>query len=209
MSTNQRGKFIVLEGIDGSGKTSQLNVLNKRLREAGRGTYATFEPTDSPVGSLIHQIMTGRIQADNAVVATLFAADRLDHLTNGVNGIIGKIEQGLHVLCCRYYFSSYAYQGLKTPVEWIMQANSIAKGMLKPDMTIFIDISPETAISRIQKDGDHIEIYEKLETQRKVRQGYLDAFRLFGSDENICIIDGNRGFDEVSDLIYSKVSEIL
>lgn len=209
MSTDQKGKFIVLEGIDGSGKTSLSNALSKRLREAGYATYPTFEPTDSPIGSLIHQIMTGRIKADNAVVAALFAADRLDHLTNGVNGILGKLEQGLHVLCCRYYFSSYAYQGLETPVEWIIEANSIAKGILKPDLMIFIDTTPETAISRLHKDGEHIEIYEELETLKKVRKGYLDAFKRCGADENICIIDGDGSIDEVSELIYLKVKEVL
>ena len=118
-----KGKFIAFEGIDGSGKSTQVRLLAERLRSENIPFYTTMEPTDSPVGSLIHQIMTGRVKADPKVIAALFVADRLDHLLNDVNGISQKIDEGTTVIMDRYYFSSYAYQSVDAPMDWVIQAN--------------------------------------------------------------------------------------
>ena len=77
------GKFIAFEGIDGSGKSTQIEYLTEKLKKENIYYYTTMEPTDSPIGSLIHQIMTGRVKTDNKVIAALFVADRLDHLLTG------------------------------------------------------------------------------------------------------------------------------
>ena len=111
-TTNERGRFIVFEGIDGSGKTTQIQLLKNRLQQEGIECYSTREPTDSPIGSLIHQIMTGRVRSDNKVIAALFVADRLDHLLNPTDGILEKIGSGISVISDRYYFSSYAYHSI-------------------------------------------------------------------------------------------------
>lgn len=84
------GKFIAFEGIDGAGKTTQIKLLTKKLAALGVRCYETREPTDSPIGSLIHQIMTGRIPADNKVIASLFIADRVDHLLNSTRRHLSK-----------------------------------------------------------------------------------------------------------------------
>ena len=103
---NQRGKFIVFEGIDGSGKSTQVRILQERLKAAGVYCDTTMEPTGSPIGSLIRQVLTGRLKMDKRVIASLFTADRLDHLLNDVNGILAEINQGITVISDRYYFSS-------------------------------------------------------------------------------------------------------
>mgnify|MGYP002511929704 CR=1 FL=1 len=103
----QKGNFIAFEGIDGSGKSTQIGLLAERLKKEGVCCYTTMEPTNAPVGSLVRQVMTGRIRMDNKAIAALFAADRLDHLLNEVDGIASKIEEGTTVLTDRYYFSSY------------------------------------------------------------------------------------------------------
>ncbi|MCP4673516.1 MAG: dTMP kinase, partial [Desulfobacula sp.] len=82
-----KGKFIVFEGIDGSGKSTQIQNISKRLKTQGLKAYTTFEPTDGPVGSLIRQMLSGEIKIDQRTIASLFAADRTDHLTNKKNGI--------------------------------------------------------------------------------------------------------------------------
>ena len=110
--TQNKGIFLALEGIDGSGKTTQLQKLTARLAQLNIKHYSTQEPTGGPVGSLIRQILTGRTLADNRVMASLFVADRLDHLLNNVDGISQKIDAGVCVLTDRYYFSSYAYQSV-------------------------------------------------------------------------------------------------
>lgn len=157
----KKGKFIAFEGIDGSGKSTQIRLLSNRLRNIGVYCYTTMEPTDSPIGSLIHQIMTGRMKTDNKVIAGLFVADRLDHLLNEVNGILPKILEGTTVITDRYYFSSYAYHSVDMPMEWVIQANAQSKEILQPTITIFIDVEPDTAIERIAKNRFHQELFEK------------------------------------------------
>ena len=102
----KKNLFIALEGIDGSGKSTQMTRLAEKLTSSGHKVYTTFEPTDSPIGSVIKNIMKGRIDADHKTIAALFAADRLDHLLNGVNGIVKKMKEGFTVITDRFYFSS-------------------------------------------------------------------------------------------------------
>ena len=104
-----KGIFIAFEGIDGSGKSTQIQLLNEKIKEKGIRCYQTCEPSSGPIGSLTRQILTGRIKTDNRVIAAMFAADRLDHLLNDVDGIAKKVEDGITVITDRYYFSSYAY----------------------------------------------------------------------------------------------------
>jgi dTMP kinase len=120
-----------------------------------------MEPTDSPMGSLIHQIMTGRIKTDNKVIAALFVADRLDHLLNDVNGIEAKIEEGVNVITDRYYFSSYAYHSVDMPMDWVIQANEPCKEILQPTVTVFIDVDPDLALERISRNRFQKELFEK------------------------------------------------
>lgn len=155
------GKFIAFEGIDGSGKSTQIEYLTEKLKKENIYYYTTMEPTDSPIGSLIHQIMTGRVKTDNKVIAALFVADRLDHLLNDLNGLKAKIDEGITVISDRYYFSSYAYHSVDMPMEWVIQANDQCKQILKPTATVFIDVDPDTAIERIAKNRFHQELFEK------------------------------------------------
>ena len=90
-----------------------------------------MEPTAAPVGSLIRQVLTGRIEMDNKVIAALFVADRLDHLLNQVDGIWPKVQAGTTVLTDRYYFSSYAYQSVDMPMDWVIQANEESRKILR------------------------------------------------------------------------------
>lgn len=201
----KKGKFIAFEGIDGSGKSTQIRLLANKLKEIGVYCYTTMEPTDSPIGSLIHQIMTGRIKTDNKVIAGLFVADRLDHLLNDVNGVLSKIMEGTTVITDRYYFSSYAYHSVDMPMDWVIQANAQSKELLQPTVTIFIDVNPDNAVERIAKNRFHQELFEKKSRLIKVREKYLEAFEKLKDEENIVIIDGNRLQEEIAEEIWDKV----
>lgn len=201
----KKGKFIAFEGIDGSGKSTQIRLLANKLKEIGIYCYTTMEPTDSPIGSLIHQIMTGRIKTDNKVIAGLFVADRLDHLLNDVNGVLPKIMEGTTVITDRYYFSSYAYHSVDMPMDWVIQANAQSKELLQPTITIFIDVNPDNAVERIAKNRFHQELFEKKSRLIKVREKYLEAFEKLKDEENIVIIDGNRSQEEIAEEIWDKV----
>lgn len=202
----EKGSFIAFEGIDGSGKSTQIRLLGERLKEEGICCYATMEPTDSPIGSLIHQIMTGRIKTDNKVIAALFAADRLDHLLNDVDGIMHKINEGITVLTDRYYFSSYAYHSVDMPMDWVIRANEQSSNILRPTVNIFIDIDPDAAMERIAKNRFHQELFEKKSRLVKVREKYMEAFEKLKDVENIVIIDGNRSQEEIAEEIWGKIS---
>ncbi len=206
MNNKNRGKFIAFEGIDGSGKSTQIQLLSEKLLEEKIYFYTTMEPTDSPIGSLIHQIMTGRIKTDNKVIAGLFVADRLDHLLNDVNGIIGKINEGITVISDRYYFSSYAYHSIDMPMEWVIKANSQSSALLKPTVTVFIDVDPDVAVERIAKNRYQKELFEKKSRLIKVREKYYEAFDKLKDEEKVIIIDGNRSVSEIADDIWKEVA---
>ncbi|MGJ1204269.1 dTMP kinase [Sphingobacterium lactis] len=204
----KKNLFIVLEGIDGSGKSTQTKLLKEKLAKAGHKLYTTFEPTDSPIGSLIRNIFNRRVVTDNRAIAALFVADRLDHLLNPVNGIIKKLEEGYTVICDRYYFSSYAYQSEEVSLNWLIEANSISQNLLKPDVNIYIDIDPEISMERLNKDRSSLEIFENLSNLQKVRSRYQEAFRLLEDKENIAFVDGNQSVDEISNAIFDIVSAL-
>ncbi len=204
-----KGNFIAFEGIDGSGKSTQVKMLTEKMKEEGIYCYTTMEPTDSPIGSLIHQIMTGRIKADNKVIAALFAADRLDHLLNDINGIVSKINEGITVISDRYYFSSYAYHSVDMPMDWVIKANEQSSVILKPTVNIFIDLNPDTAIERIAKNRFHQELFEKKSRLVKVREKYLEAFVKLKESERVIIVDGNRSKQEIADDIWDKIKPYL
>lgn len=202
---SDKGKFIAFEGIDGSGKSTQIQYLMEKLKENNIYYYTTMEPTDSPIGSLIHQIMMGRIKTDNKVIAALFVADRLDHLLNDINGLKAKIDEGITVISDRYYFSSYAYHSVDMPMEWVIQANDQCKRILQPTVTVFIDVDPDVAIERIAKNRFHQELFEKKSRLVKVREKYFEAFKRERDNENIIVVDGNKQPAEIADEIWKKV----
>ena len=133
----EKGKFIALEGIDGSGKSSQIGRLVQRIEGLGLRCRADREPTGGPVGSLIRQIFTGRVSADNRVIAALYAADRLDHLVNEVDGLCAAIDQGITVVSDRYYFSSYAYHSVDIDMDWVIGATPSARTCSGPPSPYF------------------------------------------------------------------------
>ncbi len=206
---NRSGKFIALEGIDGSGKSTQVAVLANRLKAAGHKVYPTFEPTNGPIGSIIRQMFSQRIIGDDKTIAALFVADRLDHLQNPINGVLKKLEEGFTVITDRYYFSSYAYHGAHMPLEWVIQSNALSAELLRPDLNIFIDIPPQVGFDRVHANRADIEIYETLDNISKVYTTYQRAFDLLKEEEKIVSIDGNRSQEEVSDELFGIVSALL
>ena len=201
-----RGKFIVLEGIDGSGKSSQIGPLVKRLEGLGIPCRADREPTGGPVGSLIRQIFTGRVSADNRVIAALYAADRIDHLVNEVDGLCAAVDKGITVVSDRYYFSSYAYHSVDMDMEWVIQANSVSASLLRPTLTVFLDVPVETALDRIHKNRFVEEIFDQEDRLRRTRELYFQAFERLRDVENVAVVDGSGTPDQVSERIWAAVS---
>jgi len=200
--------FIALEGIDGSGKSTQMKLLTKKLEEAGHKVYATFEPTNGPIGTMIRTILKGDTPTDDRIIAGLFVADRLDHLLNQENGILKKMDEGYTVICDRYCFSSYAYQGTHMSIDWVIAANAMSASILKPDVNVFIDIDPEVSMQRIATNRDTIEIYENLENQKKVKEKFFEAFARMKDQEKIFIVEGNRKPEMIANDIFEELQTI-
>jgi len=200
--------FIAFEGLDGSGKSTQVKLLAANMEKAGLKVYITSEPTDGPIGSIIRKIMKGEMEADPRTIAALFVADRLDHLLNRTNGILKTIADGYSVLTDRYYFSSYAYQSTHVPFDWVIEANALSAEILKPDLNVYIDVAPEVSIKRLRNGRSDTELYETAENLQQVRKKYFEAFERLKFKENIFIIDGNRSPEVIAAEIWKEISGI-
>ncbi|MBP3876579.1 MAG: dTMP kinase [Lachnospiraceae bacterium] len=209
MANGKRGAFVVLEGIDGSGKGTQIRLLKQRIEAEGCPVCCAAEPNDSPFGAMIHQIMTGRIRTTNDVIAALFVADRLDHIQNDTNGLLKYLNSGINVLEDRYYFSSYAYQSVDLPMDWIMQANAPCEKLLRADMTLFIDVTPETAIGRIEQNRMSRELFEEKDRLARTRERYFEAFEKRRDTENVVIIDGEGEVGEIAEKIWKAARHLF
>jgi dTMP kinase len=199
--------FIAFEGIDGSGKSTQVKLLSESLKQEGIKVYTTFEPTDSPIGSIITNIFRHRIESDHKTIAGLFVADRLDHLLNKTNGILKKLQEGFTVITDRYYLSSYAYQGAHVPMDWVIQANAMSAELLRPDLNIFIDITPQTGMQRLNNSRSNIELFETTKNLKLVRKQYLEVIERLQNEEQIFITDGNRDSQLIASDIWKEISQ--
>ncbi len=203
------GRFLVFEGLDGSGKTTQMTRIQKRLISMGINVITTCEPTDGPVGSLIRKVLEGGIPSDPRTIAALFAADRTDHLVKPETGVQALVEKGRVVLCDRYYFSSYAYHARDMDLEWIITLNSVNAQILRPDLILFIDVAPETCLDRIRAGRQRLDMYEKIDILKQVRNNYFTAFDRLRDKEKVVAVDGNASEDAVEECIWQHLQPFV
>ena len=207
-----RGLFIVFEGLDGSGLSTQAGLLKDWMEEQGLSVYLTKEPTAGPVGGLIRLALGRRLsfspssQDTDAIMALLFAADRMDHL---VTDIIPKLESGVHVICDRYYLSSFAYQSRSVDLAWLRALHARCR---RPDLMILLDVSPRVCCERIAEHRWHVEIYEQENILEGVRQRYHEiAAQLRGEGQDIRVVpgDGGRSIEQVRAAVIEQVRSAL
>ena len=199
--------FIVFEGIDGAGKTTQINLLADALRAKGYDPYVTAEPTGMQTGKEIRRVLSGAVSKTPTQVAAMFVQDRIDHNVDPEQGIEAMLAAGKAVICDRYYYSSLAYQGSLTDFDWVMAANCTCPEIRHPDLCIFLDLSPEESMKRITKGRTSTEIYEKAETLEKFRARYMEVFeKLSAQGEKIAIIDASGTIQEAAEAIWNAVS---
>lgn len=202
-------KFIVIEGLDGAGKTTQIELLRDRLQSRGQACYLTAEPTDLPTGRFIRRILKGEVTVDPRTLAALYAADRIEHLHHPEDGVLARLAAGYHVIASRYYFSSLAYQSEHADPGWVASLNLYAKRTLPADLTVFLDLDPEESIARIQRRGQATELFETQTKLTRVREGFREAFARFGEGENIRTVDAAAEPWEVSERIWSQVEALF
>ncbi len=207
-----RGRFIVVEGIDGAGTTTQARLLGDRLRGAGRRVHVTAEPSGGAVGALVRQVLSGRLRGrapdgpfDAEALALLFAADRLDHVAAE---IAPKVADGVDVVSDRFTLSSLAYQGLTTgELAWVDAINAQAAA---PDVTLFLSVRPAVALRRRQAASLDREIYEVSEFQRRVARSYARAIDLVRArGQRVVELDGEQPVEAVSAAVRAEVARIV
>lgn len=201
--------FVVFEGIDGSGKSTQIRLLHDRLMHSQISCKLTSEPTEGPIGKLIRKAFSGQFLTSQAVIAALFAADRLHHLMEPNQGIQDILKSGHWVLCDRYYLSSYAYHSVHVPLDWVIHCNQLSLELLKPDLTIFIDVPPELCFERISSKRTYLEMYESIENLKMVREKYYEAFDIISSNDRPVIIDGEKSIEDIHQMIWDLIHEKL
>ena len=205
----KRGRFIVFEGIDGAGKTTQIELLAKRLQQEGRRVFRTAEPTESVSGGLLRDALSGISKRTPTELAALFVLDRIFHNTNPVNGIEKMLADGLDVICDRYYYSSLAYQGSETNEAWVRDMNLNCPDIRRPDVCIFLDLTPEQSMARIGKGRVTVEIYETEEKLTRVRDQFFRALEALQETDRICVVNAARSIEEIHEEIAALVAEIL
>lgn len=201
--------FIVFEGLDGSGKSTQISMLREKLKLMGRKVYVTAEPTNSATGGLIRDTLSNNYKREPSELASLFLTDRISHNVNPVWGIQKFLKEGTDIICDRYYYSSFAYQGLGTDLQWIIDMNLNCPQIIKPDLCIYLDVDPKRCKRRVDSERAHLEIFENDEqVMEQTRMQFFEVFKKLNSSENIRIIDANRPINVVADEILTLVMEI-
>lgn len=193
--------FIVFEGLDGSGTTTQVKVLVSRLEENGVRAHSTAEPTDGPIGTMVRDALHKRTPLENTTLAYLYAADRHEHLWGQRSSITSNLSNGL-VVSDRYIFSSLAYQTIHAPERLVHALNA---PFPYPEHLIFIDVTPELAEERRASRADP-DIFEHLEFQRQVAERYERVLAdAADSDMKIHRIDGSGNQQEVAQRIWENL----
>jgi dTMP kinase len=196
--------FVVLEGCDGAGTTTQRKILRARLEQtalAGK-VHDTCEPTDGPVGALVRAALAASPALTPATLARLFAADREEHL-HGAGGVVERCARGEIVVSDRYVLSSYVYQGLLCGDRFVRRLN---EDFPAPELLVFFDIDPETAFRRVEARGETKEIYEHLDFQRKLRARYKQFLPLCRRQGALVeTIDAAAPIEEVSAALWRAV----
>ena len=201
----ERGKLIVLEGIDGSGKSSHANLLTERLAREGYPVVRTFEPTDGDIGVLLRRYLKGEIVASERTIAALFLADRLDHIQKK-GGLLDLLEAGQIVVCDRYLYSSIAYNCASEGIEWVASLNRTAHDLLRPDLVVYLDLPLSVMETRLMH-RNYKEIYETVAHQRKVIERYQQAFAVW--DDDVVKVDCNRAKADVAEDVWRAVRRVI
>jgi len=198
--------FIVLEGIDGSGTTTQLERLTAQLRARGRRALATREPSTGPIGRLLREILLGKhlnpdgSKLDGRAMALLFAADRRDHLTREIEPALAA---GMDVVSDRYLLSSLAYQAVEADRAWVAH---LAEGVRAPDLTFLLDVDVRTAASRRQQANRIVERYDADQTLMTVAENYR---QLAAHRPDVVTVDASGTIDQVEYLLVAELERLL
>ncbi|NLL13614.1 MAG: dTMP kinase [Fibrobacter sp.] len=206
----RKGVFITFEGIDGCGKSTQLELAAKKLGEQSFPLLVTREPGGTAIAEKIREILISPQNSEmvNECELLMYLAARAQHVREK---IIPAIEQGFVVLCDRFQEATFAYQGFgrNIPLDFLEKINSFATGGLSPDLTFVFDISVDLSNERMQKMNkakDRLELNGRTFYQ-KIAEGY--RFLAKKEPQRILLLDGSEPLERISEQVYCKIKDIL
>lgn len=203
------GKFIVFEGIDGAGKSTQVALIKERLEAMGRKVALTAEPTSLESGKALREALSGRVKKSECEMAAMFVLDRIAH-NKAEGGIDDLLDNGFDVISDRYYYSTLAYQGQTTNYAWVKSMNVDCPEIRRPDVCIYLDLLPEDSLARISARGEAREIYENLDRLTGVRKAFLSTIEDLKRDrENIFVIDASRSPEEIAADVFRVINDSI
>ena len=204
----RRGRLIVFEGIDGSGKTTQTQLLLAHLQAQGKEAVLTAEPTSLPTGRALREALSGKVKKSECEMAALFVEDRIAHNNDPEQGIRALLSRGVDVICDRYYYSTLAYQGHTTDYAWVKGMNLDCPDILHPDLCIYLDLLPAQSLERIRRGRDAVEIYENEETLARVRDTFLRVIDDLRATDRIAVLDAYRAPEAIAEEIAALVDAL-
>jgi dTMP kinase len=193
--------FVTFEGLDGSGKTTQAKLLQKRLEADGREVVATREPGGTELGEQVRQLVLHGGHVTPWAEALLYAASRAQHVEEVIRP---ALERGASVLCDRYLDSSVAYQGVARGLglDRVLELNLAAVGGLLPDRTFLFLIDPALIGERLRREHDRLES-ENADFHARADEGYRELAERF--PERIVVLDGTRPAEELAEEVYGAL----
>ncbi len=202
-------KFIVFEGLDGTGKSTQIRLLANALAAKGERVFLDAEPSSLPTGVFLRRLLAGEFESSPWASAALFLADRINQNVHSENGIIKHLDAGDTVILDRYYYSTFAYQGCETDMRWAMDMHFGCPEIRRPDLVLFLTMAPEKCLARIRANrADRaLEIYETEERLAAVSRQFGAVFKALGPEEHVAEINADGTVEEVHARILAAVRE--
>jgi dTMP kinase len=195
--------FIVLEGLDGAGTTTQMKNVVEVFDQHNINCHATFEPTSSPLGTLVRSILRKEIVTTPLALALLFSADREDHLNHPITGLTQRLDNGEIVISDRYFFSSLAYQSVDCGYDKVLSINNFPY----PEYIFYLDTPIEDCLSRIDSRKEEKEIFEQQDFLTKVKSNYDKVFSHLPEGVKCICIDGTKSKESITAEIIEHLQE--
>lgn len=212
MATQTRGLFVVIEGMDGAGTTTQTRLLTDALNARDRAAVQTREPSDGPIGVILRQMLAmrvvrpgpdGSLPMTRETLALLFAADRLDHVAVDIEPVVAR---GGVAISDRYDHSSLAYQGDvegdEVDYQWVLDINARAR---RPDLTVFLRISVEDSIKRLDARAKR-DLYETHDKLKRLALRYDEVMQMAQArGERVLTLDATDSIESIHEAILAAV----
>jgi len=194
------GKFVVFEGLDGAGITTQATLLRNHLINREKDAVLTKEPTDGLIGGIIKSCLRSEWKSDPTTLQILFSADRSHHLYTEIEP---AIKNDRIVICDRYILSSLAFGSTYVSLDILKQLNIHFR---RPNATIFIDTHPKICMERMKKARHHVEMFEQEQKLEQIRRNFISLKNYFPETH---FVDGNQPAEEVAADVKKVVDDIL